>query len=109
MSVGKRALKIVAVIGDASKPSTSATALGTWLAGRNVHLLTGGGGGTMESACDGFVNAAGDRMGFCIGVLPVDAQGNDKAGYPNKFVEIAIRTHLHAQKTNVGSGKCQRV
>jgi len=36
-----------------------------------------------------------DRAGAVVGVLPGDAEsGRPFAGYPNRWVELAIRTHL---------------
>jgi uncharacterized protein (TIGR00725 family) len=72
-----------------------ARALGAWLADFDVHLLTGGGAGAMEAASEGFASVT-DRAGLVIGVLP--AKGDDDPspprGYPNAYVELAIRTHL---------------
>ncbi len=70
--------------------------LGELLAELGVHLLTGGGPGVMRAVSRGFTRGALDR-GLCIGVLPCDSEsdrGHVKAGYPNEFVELAIRTHL---------------
>ena len=38
-----------------------------------------------------------ERAGLVIGVLPASAAGSSEppAGYPNRWVEVAIRTHLH--------------
>ncbi len=38
-----------------------------------------------------------DRAGLVIGVLPASGAGSAKppAGYPNRWVEVAIQTHLH--------------
>jgi predicted Rossmann-fold nucleotide-binding protein len=49
-----------------------------------------------------------DRAGVVIGVLPADRfpGGEPPKGYPNPWVEIPIRTHLHlsgAQGTALGS------
>jgi uncharacterized protein (TIGR00725 family) len=63
--------------------------LGAMLAGMGVHLLTGGGQGAMAAVSRGFAGVSW-RMGSVIGVLPA-GRG---AGYPNEWVEIAIRTHL---------------
>lgn len=68
--------------------------LGRWLAGAGVHLLTGGGEGVMASVSRAFHEAPG-RAGAVVGVLPGDPQtGHAFAGYPNRWVELAIRTHL---------------
>ena len=49
----------------------------------------------MRAVSRGF-SAASDRDGLVIGVLPSDPTdvGKPKRGYPNDFVELAIRTHL---------------
>ena len=98
-------MKIVAVIADHKHVHRDAEEFGTWLAGFDVHLLTGGGGG-MEAVCKGFTQVLRPkRRGWSIGVLPADLTGRSlKQGYPNSFVEIAIKTHLHGQKNADGSG-----
>lgn len=77
-----------------------ASALGRWLAGEGVHLLTGGGGGVMSAVSQAFCEVPG-RRGLVIGVLPGDERGFELArtvapppGYPNPWVEIPIATHL---------------
>ena len=70
--------------------------LGRRLAGLGVHLLTGGGRGVMESVSRAFA-AVDDRAGLVIGVLPLhgaDAGEEADPGYPNRWVEIVVRTHL---------------
>lgn len=87
-------LPIVGVMGSGSEMHRDrAERLGAWLAGQGVHLLTGGGGGVMTSVSRGFHEIPG-RRGRVIGILPGSEQGSPKAGYPNPFVEIPIRTHL---------------
>lgn len=90
-------LPIVGVIGSGSEPHTErAELVGRWLAGRNVHLLTGGGGGVMESVSRAFFKAA-NRKGLAIGIVPgacTDTGYAPKEGYPNPFIEIPIFTHL---------------
>lgn len=70
--------------------------LGALLAELDVNLLTGGGGGVMESVSRAFAAHPG-RKGIVIGVLP-SAPGDElcrpRSGYPNRWVEIAIATHL---------------
>ncbi len=69
--------------------------LGRWLAGRQVHLLTGGGAGVMAAVSRAF-RLVPERKGLVLGILPcgdVEA-GRPPAGYPNASVEIAIATHL---------------
>jgi len=90
-------LPIVGVMGSGRQPHEErAGALGRWLARQGVHLLTGGGGGVMESVSRAFCEVA-DRRGLSIGVLPgwegAGARGA-RAGYPNPWVEIPLHTHL---------------
>lgn len=88
-------LPIVAVMGSGSDAhSARAQPLGRWLAARGVHLLTGGGGGVMAAVSEAFTTVAG-RRGLVIGVIP-SAEGSTrpKPGYPNRWVEIALFTHL---------------
>ncbi len=95
-------LPIVGVMGSREEPHTALAApLGALLAGRRVHLLTGGGGGVMRAVAQAFVEAQppGGRAGLSLGVLPaLDPQNPalERPDYPNAFVEIAIRTHLPA-------------
>jgi uncharacterized protein (TIGR00725 family) len=70
--------------------------LGRWLAALEVHLVTGGGRGVMESVSRAFYEVQG-RRGLVIGILPAaseDAAAAPPPGYPNPWVEIAIHTHL---------------
>ena len=84
-------LPIVGVMGSGSTAhERKARAVGHWLAGQRVHLLTGGGGGVMASVSRAFAERR-DRRGRVIGVLPGHPA---PAGYPNRWVEIPIRTHL---------------
>ena len=98
-----RRLPIVGVIGSGSDPHAErASLVGAWLATQNVHLLTGGGGGVMESVSRAFAEAPG-RRGVVIGVIPGD-RINDRyaprAGYPNRWVDIAVYTHLPLSGTS---------
>jgi uncharacterized protein (TIGR00725 family) len=69
-------------------------AVGRWLAGEGVHLLTGGGQGVMEAVSRAF-QAVPDRAGLVVGIVPCgDAPEVPRPGYPNPFVELAILTHL---------------
>ncbi len=87
-----------------------AAPLGRALARIGVHLLTGGGTGVMESVSRAF-SAVPDREGLVIGILPAgdahpdraDADPGTPPGYPNPWVELAIRTHLDARGDD-GSG-----
>lgn len=105
--------------------------LGRTLARTGVHLLTGGGSGVMESVSRAF-SAVPEREGLVIGILPAGDARPDRAdshpsqsdsdvrqaeshpshgnadpgtppGYPNRWVELAIRTHLDARGDD-GSG-----
>lgn len=90
-------LPIVGVMGSgASSDDERCIALGRWLAGERVHLLTGGGGGVMSAVSRAFFETQ-NRGGLVLGVLPAsDAQSVEAPkGYPNPWVEIPIQTHLH--------------
>lgn len=95
-------LHIVGVMGSGRAPHTvRSRRVGEWLARAGYHLLTGGGPGVMAAVTEAFVGVA-DRPGRAIGILPAvppdaagAAAGSAPSGYPNPWVEIAIRTHLH--------------
>jgi uncharacterized protein (TIGR00725 family) len=91
----KPRLPIVGVIGSGTHSHEErASLLGRWLAGRGVHLLTGGGGGVMASVSKAFYDSEG-RQGSVIGILPcADSPLLPKPGYPNPWVEIPVFTHL---------------
>ena len=87
------------------------------MARMGVHLLTGGGGGVMEAVSRAFSEVRG-RRGLVMGVLPAgdenprqsdaspgrgDADPGTPPGYPNPWVEFAVRTHLDARGDD-GSG-----
>lgn len=90
-------LPIVGVMGSGSIPHEErAQAVGKWLAEQNVHLLTGGGGGVMESVSKAFYNAR-PRKGLVLGILPGMERTSGYqpvSGYPNQWVEVPIYTHL---------------
>jgi uncharacterized protein (TIGR00725 family) len=70
--------------------------VGGALAEMGVNLLTGGGGGVMASVSEAFT-AQRRTTGICIGVIPCASEKDrrmPKPGYPNRFVELAIYTHL---------------
>jgi uncharacterized protein (TIGR00725 family) len=93
----QRSLPIVGVMGSGSTANVErCRALGVWLAEHELHLLTGGGAGAMAAVSEGFASVP-NRAGLVIGVLPAVDRGVGRApdGYPNPFVEIPIRTHLH--------------
>ena len=75
---------------DVAKP------LGQLLANLRVNLLTGAGGGVMTSVSRAFTGSPRVR-GICIGIVPcadVDRRDQAKDGYPNRYVELPIFTHL---------------
>ncbi len=90
---------IVGVMGSGSAGcENQAVPLGRWLATINVHLLTGGGMGVMQSVSRAFAESEG-RKGWVIGVIPgyfdqATHRYSTSAGYPNQNVEIPIFTHL---------------
>ena len=90
-------LPIIGVMGSgAEKHEPLAAPLGELLARRNVHLLTGGGGGVMEAVSKSFGGCT-ERKGFVLGIIPCNDMNNPtipREGYPNPWVEIPICTHL---------------
>ncbi|MDE0310222.1 MAG: hypothetical protein OXI60_10385 [Acidiferrobacterales bacterium] len=92
-------LPIVGVMGSGrTQFESQATPLGRWLATIDVHLLTGGGCGVMLSVSRAFAETEA-RKGSVIGVIPGQFDEGSKtyaasAGYPNRYVEIPIYTHL---------------
>jgi uncharacterized protein (TIGR00725 family) len=88
-------LPIVGVMGSGTTSHEDrASRLGRWLAKQGVHLLTGGGGGVMTSVSKAFYEFPG-RLGNVIGIIPCQENSKlPKPGYPNKWVEIPIYTHL---------------
>lgn len=90
-------LAVVGVLGSGrDEHIEKAEPLGRWLAAQSAHLLTGGGKGVMASVSRAF-SATPNRAGLVVGVLPGevgDAGYRAKPGYPNTWVELAIRTHL---------------
>ena len=110
-----RQIPVVGVMGSGATPHAHlAEPLGRALAGLGVHLLTGGGSGVMESVSRAF-SAVQGREGLVIGILPAgdarpdraDADPQTPPGYPNPWVELAIRTHLDARGDD-GSGILSR-
>jgi len=91
-------LPVVGVMGSGEHPHADLAApLGRALAGLGVHLLTGGGGGVMAAVAEAFVRAPRPGGGLSIGVLPSrppPLAGAPPDGYPNPFLELAVRTHL---------------
>ena len=96
--------KLIGVIGSGKHnfPELSRP-LGRHLAEAGYNLINGGGGGTMEQVAQSFTTTPG-RKGVVLGVLPASDSGktvagkkvvSSPAGYPNPFIDIPIRTHLH--------------
>ena len=70
--------------------------VGRLVAELGANLLTGGGRGVMATVSRAFCATPG-RLGHSIAVLPAredDPLCAPRPGYPNPWVEIAIRTHL---------------
>ncbi len=90
-------LPVVGVMGSGAEAyADRAAEVGEWLAHEGVHLLTGGGGGVMTAVARAFCSVA-ERRGLVVGILPSSGEGplpRAPAGYPNPWVEIAVRTHL---------------
>jgi uncharacterized protein (TIGR00725 family) len=101
VTVLRFALPIVGVMGSGSESHRErASAVGRWLAGAGVHLLTGGGGGVMSAVSEAF-HAVSERRGLVIGVIPgaadepgISSPVRPRPGYPNPWVELPILTHL---------------
>src|SRR5437763_13041041 len=69
--------------------------VGKLLAQLGVNLLTGAGGGVMAAVSRAYRDAPKEK-GICIGIVPCSelSRATTKSGYPNNFIELAIRTHL---------------
>src|SRR5262249_9171769 len=87
----------VGVFGSGTEPHEELSReVGGVLAEMGVNLLTGGGRGVMSSVSEAFTAHRRTR-GICIGVIPCASEKDrrtPKSGYPNRFVELAIYTHL---------------
>lgn len=96
---------VVGVMGSGVDPHVEkCRELGPALADLGVHLLTGGGGGVMAEISRAFSQAP-EREGRVIGVLPCADVSTPKRlppGYPNRWVEIPIATHLAARGAQGG-------
>jgi uncharacterized protein (TIGR00725 family) len=93
----QRRLPIVGIMGSGTfADEKRCEALGRWLAQQGVHLLSGGGDGAMAAVSRGFATVD-NRAGLVIGILPARGAGDRSAppGYPNRWVDLPIRTHLH--------------
>ena len=93
----RRRLPIIGVVGSGDDPHGAASEeIGRLAARLGAHLLTGGGGGVMAAVSRAFAQTPG-RRGLTIGILPAredDPLRRPKEGYPNRWVEIPIATHL---------------
>ncbi len=101
-------LPIIGVMGSSTDEYNDiAEPLGKRIAYEGFHLLTGGGRGVMEAVTRAFVqvpqgNGANERKGLAIGIIPGESSSGpgdrlvykQKDGYPNKWIELPIRTHL---------------
>jgi uncharacterized protein (TIGR00725 family) len=83
--------RVISVCGGHKDTKFSAEAyeLGKGIALRGYVLITGGGGGIMESASRG----AAENGGLVIGVLPSERK-NPLDGYPNPYVSIPVYTGM---------------
>jgi predicted Rossmann-fold nucleotide-binding protein len=98
---------VASVVGSGSRAGHGPAEVGTLIAKLDFHLLTGSGGGVMEEVSRAFFETPG-RKGLVIGVVPGKVESfpsaeepehpqihyQPKNGYPNKWVEIALYTHL---------------
>ena len=100
-------LPVVGVMGSSETAHDDlAEPLGRLLAGLPAHLLTGGGAATMASVCKAFVECE-PRRGLSIGVIPAAALETptiSRTGYPNRWVELPIHTHLIAKHPDAWGG-----
>jgi len=88
--------KIVGVMGSGSERHEDlASDVADAIARGDACLLVGGGGGVMSSVAEHFKRIKPE--GTVIGVLPSRAPGSGEPppGYPNPWIDIAVRTHLH--------------
>ena len=103
-------LPVVGVMGSGREPHVERSRrVGEWIARAGYHLLTGGGAGVMAAVTEAFVGVD-ERRGLAIGILPAaagDSAGAARPGYPNPWVEIAVRTHLD-QVGRQGGGPASR-
>ena len=88
---------IVGVMGSAvDRHADRARQVGRWIAAQGYHLLTGGGDGVMGAVTEAFINVR-ERAGAALAIVPCmpgDAAATPLDGYPNRWVEIPIFTHL---------------
>jgi predicted Rossmann-fold nucleotide-binding protein len=96
-----RRRRVVAAIGSGTAADADACRqVGRLIADLGCDLLTGAGGGSMAETAQAFCERR-DALGsaaLAIGIVPggADADGRyaTRSGYPNRWVELAIYTHL---------------
>jgi predicted Rossmann-fold nucleotide-binding protein len=96
-----RRRRVVAAIGSGTAADADACRqVGRLIADLGCDLLTGAGGGSMAETAQAFCERR-DELGsaaLAIGIVPggADADGRyaTRSGYPNRWVELAIYTHL---------------
>jgi uncharacterized protein (TIGR00725 family) len=102
-----RRRRIVATIGSGTEADEDdCRQVGRLIAELGCDLLTGAGGGTMEAVSRAFCERR-DELGsraISIGIVPggvrPDGTYAAKPGYPNRWVELAIYTHLPLSGTD---------
>lgn len=102
-----RRRRILTVVGSGKTGDPQCVEVGRLAATLGFDLLTGGGRGVMADVSQAFFEAS-PRRGLIIGIVPANVAPLDvlerqeprtvdyllPPGYPNKWVEIAIYTHL---------------
>jgi predicted Rossmann-fold nucleotide-binding protein len=102
-----RRRRILTVVGSGKTGDPRCAEVGRLAATLGFDLLTGGGRGVMADVSQAFFEAS-PRHGLIIGIVPATVEPLDAIerqeprtvdyvlppGYPNKWVEIAIYTHL---------------
>jgi predicted Rossmann-fold nucleotide-binding protein len=109
---GAARLPIVGVMGSGLEPHEELAApLGTWIARSGYHLLTGGGGGVMETVARAFCAVPG-RRGLSIGIIraaeppvldPATGRRRYRPNRVNDWLEVPIHTHLHTSDQTFAS------
>jgi predicted Rossmann-fold nucleotide-binding protein len=95
---------VVAVVGSGTEPVGGTDEVGSLIARLDFHLLTGAGAGVMAAVSRAFFETP-SRKGVVIGVVPgtigtlkapesASVHYAPRQDYPNKWVEIALYTHL---------------
>jgi predicted Rossmann-fold nucleotide-binding protein len=106
-AVALRRRRILTVVGSGKTGDPQCSDVGRLAATLGFDLLTGGGRGVMADVSQAFFETS-PRHGLIIGIVPATVEPLDvierqeprivdyvlPPGYPNKWVEIAIYTHL---------------